>query len=148
VCPDMIGGGDFASFTGNKPINQHLIVRSAQCQALMPMMQFSVAPWRVLDSIHLAGVKEAVTLRGRFTPVLMKLAYDAARSGTPIVRSLEYVFPHQGLENVRDEFMLGDDWLVAPVLTASPQRKIVFPKGRWKDAQGHVFKGPGIKEWD
>ena len=148
VCPDMIGGGDFSSFTGNKTINQDLIVRSAQCQALMPMMQFSVAPWRVLDSVHLAAVKEAVALRGRFAPLLMKLAGDAARSGTPIVRSLEYVFPHQGLENVKDEFMLGDDWLVAPVLTASPRRKIVFPNGRWKDAQGHVFKGPGIKEWD
>ncbi|HEY4286117.1 MAG TPA: glycoside hydrolase family 31 protein [Puia sp.] len=148
VCPDMIGGGDFSSFTGNKTINQDLIVRSAQCQALMPMMQFSVAPWRVLDSVHLAAVKEAVALRSRFAPLILQLAGDAARSGTPIVRSLEYEFPHQGLENVNDEFMLGKDWLVAPVLTASPVRKIVFPKGRWKDVRGHVFKGPGIKQWD
>jgi alpha-glucosidase (family GH31 glycosyl hydrolase) len=147
VCPDMIGGGDFGSFSGDKPINQDLIVRSAQCQALMPMMQFSVAPWRVLDSVHLAAVKEAVALRNRFTPLLLQLAGEAARSGIPIVRSLEYVFPHQGLENVADEFMLGDAWLVAPVLTASPSRKIFFPKGRWKDAKGHILVGPGIKEW-
>jgi alpha-glucosidase len=58
------------------------------------------------------------------------------------------VFPHQGLEKVNDEFMLGDDWLIAPVLTASPVRKIVFPNGRWKDARGHVFKGPGTKEFN
>jgi len=148
VCPDMIGGGDFSSFTGNKTINQDLIVRSAQCQALMPMMQFSVAPWRVLDSVHLAAVKEAVALRNRFAPLILHLARDAAGSGTPIVRNLEYVFPHQGLEKVNDEFMLGDDWLIAPVLTASPLRKIVFPNGRWKDARGHVFKGPGTKDFN
>ena len=148
VCPDMIGGGDFSSFTGNKSINQDLIVRSAQCQALMPMMQFSVAPWRVLDSVHLAAVKEAVALRIRFTPLLMQLAGDAAGTGIPIVRSLEYIFPHQGLENIQDEFMLGDEWLVAPVLTTSSRRKIVFPAGGWRDAEGMLFKGPGVKELD
>ena len=46
-CPDMIGGGQFTSFLpGSSTIDQELIVRSAQCQALMPMMQFSVALWR------------------------------------------------------------------------------------------------------
>ncbi|MHA4811439.1 glycoside hydrolase family 31 protein [Flavitalea flava] len=147
VCPDMIGGGDFSSFTGSKTINQDLIVRSAQCQALMPMMQFSVAPWRVLDAAHLAAVKDAVALRSRFTPLIMQLARDAAISGIPLVRSLEYVFPHQGFENINDEFMLGNNLLVAPVLTASSGRIVVFPKGRWKDAKGNVFKGPGTKEW-
>lgn len=147
VCPDMIGGGDFSSFIDGKTINQDLIVRSAQCQALMPMMQFSVAPWRVLDAAHLAAVKKAVALRERFTPLIMRLAGEAARSGTPIVRSLEYVFPHQGLENVNDEFMLGDDWLIAPVLTDSSARKIVLPRGRWKDVYERFFDGLVTREW-
>jgi alpha-glucosidase len=147
LCPDMIGGGDFSSFTGGKAINQDLIVRSAQCQALMPMMQFSVAPWRVLDPVHLAAVQAAVALRERFTPLILQLAGEAARTGMPIVRSLEFVFPHQGLESVNDEFMLGNHWLIAPVLTEASARRIVFPKGRWKDAQGNIFSGPGIKPW-
>ena len=62
-CPDMIGGGEFTSFLEGAIIDQELIVRSAQCHALMPMMQFSVAPWRILDSIHFQAVKEAVRLR-------------------------------------------------------------------------------------
>lgn len=147
VCPDMIGGGDFASFTGGETINQDLIVRSAQCQALMPMMQFSVAPWRVLDTAHLSAVKKAVALRQRFAPLILRLAREAAQSGAPIVRSLEYVFPHEGFETVNDEFMLGDHWLIAPVLTAASTRKIVFPRGRWKDARGTGFNGPLVKEW-
>ncbi len=49
MCPDMIGGGEYSFFYNDpdKPLDQELIVRSAQCSALMPMMQFSVAPWRV-----------------------------------------------------------------------------------------------------
>ncbi len=58
-CPDMIGGGEIGSFWGAaNNLDQDLIVRSAQCSAIMPMMQFSVAPWRVLDSVHLDAVKK------------------------------------------------------------------------------------------
>jgi alpha-glucosidase len=46
-CPDMIGGGEFTSFFDDAVLDQESIVRSAQCHALILMMQFSVAPWRV-----------------------------------------------------------------------------------------------------
>ena len=39
-CPDMVGGGEFSSFLDGAQMDQNLIVRSAQCHALMPMMQF------------------------------------------------------------------------------------------------------------
>ena len=54
-CPDMIGGGLLSTFQDNSKINQELVVRSAQCHALMPMMQFSVAPWRVLNENKFSG---------------------------------------------------------------------------------------------
>lgn len=44
TCPDQIGGGELQSFLKGAAIDQELIVRSAQVHALMPMMQFSVAP--------------------------------------------------------------------------------------------------------
>ena len=40
-------GGQFTSFLDDAPIDQELVVRSTQVHALMPMMQFSVAPWRI-----------------------------------------------------------------------------------------------------
>lgn len=51
----MIGGGEFGSFLDIDTDNfdQELIVRSCQIHAFMPMMQFSVAPWRILDREHL-----------------------------------------------------------------------------------------------
>jgi alpha-glucosidase len=142
-CPDMIGGGEFTSFLPGKIIDQELIVRSAQCQALMPMMQFSVAPWRVLDQPHLSAVLKAVQVREEHKNYIWKLVKQAAITGEPVVRSLEYVFPHQGYERVKDQFMLGDQILVAPVLEkGAHQRKIIMPNGKWKGFDGKVYQGP------
>nr|8J50_A Chain A, GH31 alpha-galactosidase [Flavihumibacter petaseus NBRC 106054]8J50_B Chain B, GH31 alpha-galactosidase [Flavihumibacter petaseus NBRC 106054]8J51_A Chain A, GH31 alpha-galactosidase [Flavihumibacter petaseus NBRC 106054]8J51_B Chain B, GH31 alpha-galactosidase [Flavihumibacter petaseus NBRC 106054] len=142
VCPDMIGGGDFSSFLNNNKLDQELIVRSAQCHALMPMMQFSVAPWRVLDSSQLQAVKNAVALRRQMLPEIMKYTREAAVTGMPVLRSMEFVFPHQGFERVEDQFMLGDNYLVAPVLEKGSVRKIKLPKGRWQEIQsGKVYRG-------
>lgn len=147
TCPDLIGGGSFASFLPGSVIDQDLIVRSAQCHALMPMMQFSVAPWRILDDEHLAACKKAVEIREEFTPTIMKLARESAKTGEPIVRSMEYVFPHQGYEKVSDQFLLGDNIIVAPVIEKGiATRSILIPKGKWKSAAGKIIKGPRIIE--
>ncbi|MEC5164482.1 alpha-glucosidase (family GH31 glycosyl hydrolase) [Flavobacterium sp. PL11] len=141
-CPDMIGGGEFSSFLNTKTIDQDLIVRSAQIHALMPMMQFSVAPWRILDPEHLNAVKEAVALRKKFTPYIMTLTKEAAKTGQPIVRTMEYEFPNQGFEKVIDQYMLGDKVLIAPVLEKNSQTKsIQLPQGTWKDWTGKIYKG-------
>ena len=142
-CPDMIGGGEFTSFLPGTTIDQELIVRSAQCQALMPMMQFSVAPWRVLDKAHLKAVLKAVQVREEHKGYILNLVKQAALTGEPVVRSLEYVFPHQGYERVNDQFMLGDQVLVAPVLEKDAgQREVIFPRGGWKGFNGKLYQGP------
>ena len=142
ACPDMIGGGEFISFLSNKTIDQELIVRSAQCHALMPMMQFSVAPWRILEDKHLRACKKAVETRMKFTPVILELARESAITGEPIVRPMEYVFPHQGFEKTNDQFMLGDSILVTPVFEkGGTGRNIFLPKGKWIDESGIIYKG-------
>ncbi|MDX2286939.1 MAG: glycoside hydrolase family 31 protein [Bacteroidia bacterium] len=140
-CPDMIGGGMLGSF-GSAALDQELFVRSAQIHALMPMMQFSMAPWRVLDGPHLAAVKTASQLRAaRFQPLILSLARASARSGEPIVRHLEYVFPHQGFHRVDDQFMLGDSVLVAPMVRPGSSREVLLPPGNWKADDGQLYTG-------
>lgn len=146
TCPDMIGGGEYGSFIGLNKLDQELLVRSAQCAALMPMMQFSVAPWRVLDSVHLQAVKKAVAIRLKYTPYLVAVVKNSALSGEPIARSLEYEFPNSGYDRIKDQFMLGSRYMVAPMLSKGNRRTVVFPKGKWKDQEGHVFKGPLTKD--
>lgn len=138
--PDMIGGGQFGSFLNLDAVDQELIVRSTQVHALMPMMQFSVAPWRVLDEEHLKAVKTAVGVREHYMPVILDLVEKAAKNGDPIVRLMEYEFPDAGFEGIKDQFMLGSDILVAPVLKkGASSRKVMFPKGEW------IWKGKNYK---
>jgi alpha-glucosidase len=148
TCPDMIGGGEFTSFIDNAKLDQDLYVRSAQIHALMPMMQFSASPWRVLDDVHFAAVKKAVALRLKFTPYILQLAKQSAQTGEPIARHMEYEFPNQGFAKCRDQFMLGDKIMVAPVVDKPFTRKVIFPKGEWKDEKGKIFKGPAVKTFD
>ncbi|MHB8901561.1 MAG: glycoside hydrolase family 31 protein [Thermoguttaceae bacterium] len=148
VCPDLIGGGEFSSFLNQATIDQDLVVRSAQVHALAPMMQFSVAPWRVLDSPHLDAVKKAVALRLQFTPRILDLARAGAASGEPIVRPLAYVFPEGGYENVKDQFLMGDDLLVAPMVTKGVSRTVLIPPGSWKADDGTLIAGPVQKTFD
>ena len=133
TCPDMIGGGEMGSFVNLENVNQDLIVRSAQCHALMPMMQFSVAPWRILDKAHLDAVKKAIVLRSQYTGIIKDLVMQATKTGEPIARMMDYEFPQQAFEKITDQFMLGSDILVAPVVDSGNSRQVTLPKGRWLD---------------
>lgn len=148
TCPDMIGGGQFGSFLGvdQTKLDQELIVRSCQVHALMPMMQFSVAPWRILDAEHLAVCRKYARLHEKMGPYILSLAREAARSGEPIVRCMEYAFPHQGFIDCKDQFMLGDRYLVAPILSPGTLRTVRLPKGKWRDDTGKRFSGPRTVE--
>ena len=143
TCPDMIGGGLLSNFENidYSKFDQELMVRSAQIQAMMPMMQFSVAPWRVLDAKHLPMVKEAALLHAKLGDFIAELAQKAAKDGEPIVRHLEYSFPGQGFESFDNQFMLGDKYLVAPMILKGYSRSVKLPKGNWKDELGKKFKG-------
>lgn len=138
-CPDMVGGGNFMAFLSGQ-MDADLIVRSAQVHALMPMMQFSLAPWRVLDAVHYEAILKAVRLRQSRLPLMERLYQRAASAGTPIVAPMEYGFPHQGLSGVKDQFMLGDSLLVAPVVTPGTSRTVTLPEGHWRADDGTEYE--------
>ncbi len=149
-CPDMIGGGSFSSFLDDAIMDEELIVRSTQCHALMPMMQFSVAPWRILSEQNLFNCKKMVDLRLKMGPTILQIAKESSKSGEPIVRHMEYMFPGNGYSHIKDQFMLGDKILVAPLVhKGNGSRTISFPPGRWKEMMGEVIvNGPTAKEID
>lgn len=147
VCPDMIGGGDFESFLNRTKLDEELVVRSAQVHALAPMMQFSVAPWRVLSVENAALCLAAAKLHARFGARIVALARDAARTGEPILRPLAWHWPHQGYELITDQFLLGADLLVAPVVEKGAwKRSVTFPPGRWRGDDGTLVDGPTSRE--
>ena len=143
VCPDMVGGGQWTTFLPGSPFSQELFVRSAQVQALCPMMQISASPWRVLDAEHQEAFLAAVRLRQSFAADIVALAKRAAKDGEPMMRSLEYAYPGRGYAKISDEFLMGDDLLVAPVVEKGAKtRKVVIPPGRWRGDDGTEAEGP------
>jgi alpha-glucosidase len=146
TCPDMIGGGLNSAFEDPAKFDPELVVRSAQVHALMPMMQFSVAPWRVLPADMAALCVEAARLHDRFGEHILALAKRSARDGEPIVRPLAWQWPGCGYEKIHDQFMLGEDILVAPVVEkGARQRTVTFPPGRWQGDDDSVVRGPSTQ---
>ena len=143
TCPDMIGGGLLSVFEkiDLTKFDQELMVRSAQIQALMPMMQFSVGPWRVLDEKHLAICRQAALLHSKMGAYIFELAAKAAKDGEPSVRHMEYEFPLQGFESCNDQYMFGDKYLVAPMVDKGEIRNVKLPIGSWVDDLGTKYKG-------
>lgn len=146
TCPDMIGGGEYKNFLENSnSLDAELFVRYAQCAALFPMMQFSAAPWRVLNAEYFGYCLDAARLHMQFADEIMELVREAAITGEPIIRYMEYVFPGQGYAEIKDQFMLGDKILVAPVVEkGSYERRVHFPAGQWYGDDGSTVQGPCI----
>ena len=142
TCPDMIGGGEYRSFLDGAELDEELVVRSAQVHALMPMMQFSVAPWRILSKENQKICLEMAQLHLKMGDHILALAKEASQSGEPIVKPMAMVFPGGGYETIRDQFVLGNDIIVAPVVEKGARsRTVVLPEGKWTDEQGTLFEG-------
>ena len=142
TCPDMIGGGEYGSFIDLASMDEELVVRSAQVHALMPMMQFSVAPWRVLSKENAKYCLEAAKLHTKMGPYFLELAKQASKTGEPIVKPMALAFPNSSYEMIKDQFVLGNGIIVAPVVTKGAlSRKVVLPKGKWQDDKGKIYRG-------
>ena len=143
TCPDMIGGGLISTFQNVKEdeFDSSLIIRSCQIHSMMPMMQFSLAPWRILKPEHMAIIRKCSELHVQMGPYIKEQTLKSAQTGEPIVRHMDYEFPGEGFEAVTDQYMLGDRYLVAPVYTSAEERTVRLPRGRWRDEQGKIYKG-------
>lgn len=81
--------------------------------------------------------KEYMFIREGMKTYITKLMREAHEKGTPVMRPLFYDFPVDKIcWDVTDQYMFGQEVLVAPVLFAGVRsRKVYLPTGaKWKDA--------------
>ncbi|MBC9722528.1 MAG: alpha-galactosidase [Lactobacillus sp.] len=142
-CPDMIGGGEYLNFQEcSDNLDQELFVRHSEIACLMPAMQFSAAPYRVLDKIHFRAIQKAIAIRKVYSKDILALVDHAAKTGEPIVRYMAYEFPDSGAEKIIDQFMLGSQFLVAPIVVKGQYtRKVFLPKGMWRTNDNEELMG-------
>lgn len=80
-------------------------------------------------------VRTYMKLRYALLPYNYTLAYQNATTGSPLMRPLFYQFANDTAAcRVEDEYMWGDNLLVAPVIKKGlTSRSIYLPDGRWYD---------------
>lgn len=88
--------------------------------------------------------------RYRWLPYNYTLAYENAAYGWPLARPLDFRNNASGLyDNIGDEYLWGDEVLVAPVLTeGATSRDVVLPEGLWFDWNNPAHRYAGtIKDY-
>jgi alpha-glucosidase (family GH31 glycosyl hydrolase) len=92
-----------------------------------------------------ADAKAAMELRYRLLPYIYAYEHEAHETGAGIVRPLFWDFPDNstGHAYVTDEWMFGEELLVAPILGEGQAHRSVFlPQGTWIDYfRGQRYEG-------
>ncbi len=132
LIPDMVPGR-VQTMSPQDPLpTDELMVRWTEASLFMPLVQFSYYPWNYADPTA-SIIKAYAHVHAALQPYLAQLA---ATRRAPLLRPLWYATPRRKeLFTKGDEFMLGPDLVVAPVLSEGHvTRDILLPPGRWHDA--------------
>ncbi len=132
-------GSDVGGFIGRG--NGELLVRSYQVGFLAPFCRnhkvmdgYDQEPWR-FGKYYEDIIRRFLKLRYELLPFLYTVLEEAHRTGVPVFRPLVLNYPDDpNTYNIDDQFMIGDDLLVAPILKPDLTRRLVYlPAGKWYD---------------
>ncbi|MDQ1729201.1 MAG: alpha-glucosidase [Pyrinomonadaceae bacterium] len=132
-------GSDVGGFMGRG--NGELLVRAYQVSFLAPFCRnhkvidgYDQEPWR-FGSYYEDIIRKYLKLRYQLLPFLYTALEEAHRTGTPLFRPLLLNYQDDAnTYNLDDEFMIGADLLVAPILKPDVTRRLVYlPQGVWYD---------------
>lgn len=165
LAPDMLNraiGGAFGYTTDiggyvdllTGPTDAELFTRWSEWSALTPYFRVHNSPtsgtrmpWSFDDATYQRWVAMA-ELHNRAVPLIRRLWAEARRTGVPPVRPLWLQFPGDRRAAAQNqEWTLGEDVLVAPVVTQGAQgRAVYFPRGCWsRPDTGERFTGPATR---
>lgn len=141
-------------------------LRRMQAVCLSPMAMLNAwadgtKPWTFPEVAD--QVKDVMQLRMQLLPYLYTTFAQYHFEGTPPIRAMNLVegFADAGTvmagkldatdnpyaqavrQDIRDQFMVGDYLLVAPLFAQEPIRKVILPKGKWYDFYTGKFVGEG-----
>lgn len=132
-------GADVGGFAHDA--NGQLLIRWIQLGAFIPFFRnhselksIRQEPWAFGSKVEVV-VRRYISLRYEWLPYLYGLFQEAARTGLPIMRPLFLEFPEdKNTYNLSDQFMLGSQVIIAPIVRPDTFLKIVYlPEGRWYD---------------
>lgn len=115
--------------------DQETYLRWTEYAAFCPLMRFHGTeprePWEY-DAFTVKVYRYYTWLRENLRPYIVSVAAEAHKLGIPMMRPLAMMYPEdQEATKVWDEYLFGEDLLVAPVSDETEEREIYFPEGRW-----------------
>jgi alpha-glucosidase len=132
-------GSDVGGFIGRG--NGELLVRSYQVSFLAPFCRnhkvidgYDQEPWR-FGKYYEDIIRKYLKLRYALLPYLYTALEEAHRTGVPPFRPLLLNYQDDpSTYNLDDQFMVGEDLLVAPIMKPDVTRRLVYlPAGSWYD---------------
>lgn len=148
---DAFWSHDIGGFVGPKP-SEELYIRWMQFGLFSPLARYHGTtprePWHYGE--------QAVQLTRRYTrlrysliPYLLAYGYLSSQTGLPLLRPMPLEFPAEPkVEALDDQYLLGSDILVAPVMIlGAAERFVYFPAGEWRRLEDplQVVQGPGYR---
>ena len=132
--------------------NPTLLARWTEFAAFTPVMevmsQANLTPW-TFDST--SGGSTALDIYRKYAilhtslfPYLYQAAQESANTGQPILRALVLNYQDDArARTTKDEYLLGSDLLVAPILDENTSRVVYIPSGDWLNLfTGEAVSGP------
>ncbi|XP_077177399.1 SITS-binding protein-like isoform X2 [Paroedura picta] len=141
--PDAIGG----TLANELLTDEELYIRWLQIVTFLPVMSFSTPPWVCCNNWVLNLTRHYINKHLDFVvPLLVKYSKEWLSLGYPVFRPVWWLSPTESVSfTIDDEFLIGDEVLVAPVTEqGQSQRDIFLPMEgqKWMDTNnGQVFDG-------
>ena len=132
-------GGAFTAFDsggfGGRPTPE-LFVRWVQMGLLFSHTRLHGTtprePW-AFGPRALAIFRKFAAVRYRLIPYLYSQSVEGIRLGRPLVRPIVVDAPDDPAARCEDEYLLGENLLVAPVIPGGRPAPVVLPQGEWYD---------------
>ncbi|XP_049820816.1 myogenesis-regulating glycosidase isoform X3 [Aethina tumida] len=148
IIPGAVGG-DFkptqklkhSNGTEEEVLDEELYIRWLQLSTFLPVLRFNKIPSGSKKFLDL-DIQWAAFRHKEVSPVLKRFSNDAIVYGYPIIRPLWMLDSNDpACHTVTDEFSIGDNLIVAPILHAGArEREIYLPAGVWRDGIDESLK--------
>ncbi|XP_047004539.1 myogenesis-regulating glycosidase-like [Schistocerca americana] len=125
-CPfivgEMVGGGNSKTWSD-------LYMRWLQASVFMPVVRYSFTPWD-FDNETLEICRNLTDLHTQYAPRMLELMQKAVEDGTPVNLPIWWFEPTDSTaQTIDSEYLLGEDVLVAPVITHKSVRRDIYLPG-------------------
>ncbi|XP_059621198.1 myogenesis-regulating glycosidase-like [Phlebotomus argentipes] len=126
-------------------LTKDLYIRWMQAAVFTPSMAFSTPPWE-FDDETIELTHKFLKLHINYLGMFMDRFKLAKSEGDPVNLPIWWLYPaNWRAQETSDQYLLGDDVIVAPVLHPNTtERGIFLPYGIWRDGNDNstVFQGP------